>query len=78
MRLRIDADGTVHCLYEERIDLSRLGTLSICRASHVEPDDEGRWWADLGPARGPVLGPFLWRSLALAAERAWLEEQVLG
>ena len=32
------------------VDLAALGVLSIRRASHVEPDEEGRWWVDLGPA----------------------------
>jgi len=39
----------------------------------VEPDQQGRWWADLSPIRGPSLGPFTQRSEALAAEHAWLE-----
>ena len=30
----------------------------IRRASHVEPDEAGRWWADLSPVGGPRLGPF--------------------
>ena len=45
----------------------------IARASHVEPDPDGRWQADLRPVGGPVLGPFDRRSEALAAELAWLE-----
>ena len=35
-----------------------LGKLQITRASHVEPDLDGNWWADMGPVGGPVLGPF--------------------
>ena len=73
MQLRIDSSGTITCLYGEEIDLSVLGTLSIRRASHVEPDPEGRWWADLSPVDGPRLGPFLLRSRAFDAELAWLE-----
>jgi hypothetical protein len=46
--------------------------LKITRASHVEPDAEGYWWADMGPSGGPVLGPFTSRSAALGAERGWL------
>ena len=73
MQLRIDSGGTVHCLYAEAIDLTSLGIPSIQRASHVEPDDRGRWWANLCPVGGPLLGPFLARSLALEAEHTWLE-----
>ena len=44
----------------------------LTRASHVEPDAEGYWWADMGPVDGPVLGPFKNRTEALGAERGWL------
>jgi hypothetical protein len=73
MRLRIDPTGGVRCVYGEAIDLSSLGALTIRRASHVEPDEQGRWWADLSPVGGPLLGPFAARSPALDAEGAWLE-----
>jgi hypothetical protein len=71
--LLIRPDGNVRCVYGEEIDLSAIGIVEIARASHVEPDSHGRWWADLAPAGGPVLGPFGCRSNALAAEHAWLE-----
>ena len=77
MDLVIDAKGQVRCIYGEMIDLGALGELSIQRASHVEPDVIGQWWADLAPVRGPVLGPFNRRSDALAAEAAWLESYLL-
>ena len=51
--------------------------LEIRRASHVEPDDDGRWFADLSPVEGPKLGPFALRSQALDAERVWLEANCL-
>lgn len=73
MNLVITPDGTVRCLYSESLDLARLGRLAIRRASHVEPDAQGRWLADLEPAGGPILGPFRRRSDALAAEQAWIE-----
>jgi hypothetical protein len=73
MRLLVDVRGQVRCLYAEAIDLSALGELSIRRASHVEPDRHGRWWADLAPLAGPRLGPFLHRSEALQAEAAWID-----
>ena len=41
MQLVIDPGGVVRCLYEEAIDLSALGAVSIRRASHVEPTTTG-------------------------------------
>jgi len=73
MHLVIHADGSASCLYDEAIDLAALGSLTIERGSHVEPDEQGRWFADLTPVSGPMLGPFERRSEALDAERAWLE-----
>ena len=72
MELVVDAGGDVRCVYGEELDLRELGKLQITRASHVEPDAEGYWWADMGPSGGPVLGPFSTRREALAAERVWL------
>ena len=73
MQLLIAPDGSLRCLYDETIDLAALGALRIQRGSHVEPDDAGQWWADMSPVSGPRLGPFSHRSLALDAERTWLE-----
>jgi hypothetical protein len=73
MDLVVGADGSVKCIYDEALDLRALGKLQITRASHVEPDAEGCWFADMGPSGGPVLGPFGNRSEALAAERGWLQ-----
>ena len=73
MDLVISPDGTVRAVYSEDIQLTNLGSAVISRASHVEPDSQGRWLADLSPVGGPDLGPFDRRSEALAAELAWLE-----
>ena len=70
--LIVGLDGAVSCIYDELLDLHQIGTLSITRASHVEPDADGDWWADMGPSGGPVLGPYGNRSEALMAERGWL------
>lgn len=78
MHLLIEPDGTVRCLYSETIDLHKLGTATIRRASHVEPDEFGNWWADLAPVVGPKLGPFSRRSDALQAEQAWIETHCFG
>lgn len=72
MEILIDSSGQARCIYAEEIDLTQLGTLSIVRASYVEPDSCGQWLCDLSPVSGPVLGPFATRSAALAAEVLWL------
>ena len=72
MDLVVLPDGTVRAIYSEEIDLSLLGRLVITRASHVEPEADGRWRSDLAPVAGPVLGPFDRRSEALTAEQSWL------
>lgn len=77
MELIISTTGNVRCLYDEAMELSEVGEISITRASHVEPDERGHWWADLSPQQGPTLGPFLRRSDALAAEARWLGEHRL-
>lgn len=77
MELVIDCRGTIRCIYSETIDLSSLGSASIRRASHVEPDAVGKWWADLAPVGGGMLGPFDHRSEAVEAEIAWLSQHWL-
>lgn len=78
MQIIITPGGTVRCIYSEEIDLAALGSPAITRASYVEPDQQGRWWADMSPVGGGVLGPFANRSEALAAEQAWLETHWLA
>jgi hypothetical protein len=77
MQLLIKQDGGIRCLYDEMLDLQGLGQLHIERGSHVEPDADGLWTADLSPVAGPLLGPFPNRSAALDAERDWLNQHWL-
>ena len=77
MQLVIEPGGAVRCIYTEDIELTALGSPVIVRASHVEPDRHGFWWADMSPILGPKLGPFPHRSEALAAEVEWLENNFL-
>jgi hypothetical protein len=72
MQLVITPRGQVRCIYGEAIDLAQLGQPEIRRGSFVEPIETGKWYADLTPVTGPMLGPFDNRSEALAAEEAWL------
>ena len=78
MQLVIDPQGHCRCVYGEEIELDVLGHLRIRRGSHVEPDQHGKWLADLSPVNGPKLGPFQSRSQALSAERYWLESNWLS
>ncbi len=78
INLIVHPDGSLYCLYDEAINLAAIGHLAICRASHVEPDAAGNWWADLACVHGPRLGPFALRSAALEAERRWVEQHVLA
>ena len=77
MELFINTRGLVRAIYGEALSVQSLGTVRIQRASHVEPDDRGNWWADLEPSGGPILGPFSVRSAALDAEHDWLTRHVL-
>ena len=75
----LDEDGTIRFIHDD--DLALLlacGAASIARASHVEPNEQAQWEADLEPVGGPTLGPFPTRRAALQAEVAWLNEHVLG
>lgn len=72
-------EGVIMHIYDD--DLASLFTHcdrdeSTRRASHVEPDGQGGWTADMRPVNGPVLGPFALRSEALDAEVAWLREHM--
>lgn len=75
--LIVSTTGSLKAIYDESMLLESMGIPSIRRASHVEPDSEGQWIADLSPVGGPQLGPFELRSMALAAERTWLNENWL-
>ena len=77
MQLVVNQVGEAKCVYAESLPVHSLGSVSISRASHVEPDLDGYWTADLTPMNGPILGPFSDRSLALQAETIWLHDNWL-
>ena len=78
MQIIVDHVGGVRYVYGETIDIATLGPPTITRGSHVEPDQDGRWYANLSPVDGPLLGPFDRRSDALKAEIKWLETNWLS
>lgn len=80
--LTIAEDGSVRAIYDDALPLDELrqalgGEARITRASDVEPTADCEWQADMGRSGGPVLGPFQARAEALAAEVAWLRQEVL-
>jgi len=47
---------------------------TVKELQHLLPQ---KWWADLGPSHGPVLGPFDKHQQAIDAELVWLKEHNL-
>jgi hypothetical protein len=78
MLIRFSEDGTAQAIYSEEINLNELGKVTHSRASHVEPDENGEWVANLSPINGPKLGPFKLRSEAIKNEIDWLENNILS
>jgi hypothetical protein len=76
MNLFITSNGLITAIYAEEINLQALGTTTFSRASHVEPDQSGQWFAEI--VSGPKLGPFAKRSDALLAEMEWLTQHRLN
>jgi hypothetical protein len=70
----IGPGGNARGIYDDAFDFACLGETQIRRASFVEPDHQGSWFADLSPVNGPKLGPFSKRGVALEAEIAWLRQ----
>lgn len=79
MLIEILPDGSMQFLYNDDLrPLMDEGKSKVTRASDVEPNEEGKWTADLSRVGGPLLGPFEFREAALAAEVAWLEANSFG
>ena len=75
IELVVSPGGVITTIYDEAIDLGAIGQRRIIRASHVEPDADGRWFAAI--VDGPTFGPFERRSAAIDAEVLWLTEHRL-
>ena len=73
MILSISPQGDIRGIYNDDFPWLELGKALVQRASNVEPDHLGLWWADLFLSNGPKIGPFARRSDAIAAEIRWLE-----
>jgi hypothetical protein len=77
MQIVFDQSGTAKTIYTEQIDLNQLGKVTHTRASHVEPDENGKWVADLSLVGGPKLEPCELRSEAVKSEIGWLENNII-
>ena len=82
--INVPRSGPIQFIYTDALKgLLTLGSAKIDRASHVEPgepskgQDPLKWWADMAPSGGPVLGPFDTRQAALDAEVVWINQHVL-
>lgn len=69
-----DTNGNGRFIYCDELGAlaHSIGAVYTKRASHVEPTSDGRWTADMSPVRGPVLGPYETRAMALEAEIEYL------
>jgi len=73
-----DETGALTFIYHDDLAfLMELGHAETKRASHVEPGPDNKWYADMSPVAGPVLGPFDFRQQALDAETKFIKENVL-
>lgn len=75
MKIVVTRQGVVRAVYRDNSPLKRLvGITTIERASDVEPDAQGKWWAYI---RGTnvKLGPFELRMDAVKAEIEYLEQR---
>ncbi len=75
----VKPDGTIEMIYDDEAAdfFAEAGHLSITRASHVEPDEAGKWWAHM-VGEDVKLGPYDLRQTALDAEREYLEAKLFG
>lgn len=80
-RIVIDNSGAARFVFSDLAAsvVSSLGTARTRRASNVEPGPDGKWYVDLSPSGGPILGPFEFsdKESALKAEIEWLNQQVI-
>ena len=73
------SNGQLRFIHDDALrPLLALGNARVCRASHVEPSQDGSSWsADMVPSGGPLLGPFPTKQKALDSEVEWLNANKL-
>ena len=68
-------DGKGRALYNETVDLSAIGRLSIKRATRIEFSDKAQAWRVYSPRGRKALFSSPSREACLAWEQQYLEEQ---
>ena len=76
MQLVIKPTGVLIGIYDDSFDYGAFGRPQIRLASRVEPDGDGRWFADMTLSDGPILGPFDKRYEAIDAELEFLNDKL--
>ena len=74
----IRPDGTLEFIYHDLLRplIDQAHTITINRVSSVEPNDQGKWVADLSAVGGPCSPEFDLREDALQWEVNWIQEQL--
>lgn len=77
--ITVRKDGTIEFIYDDDLKgfIDDNKEKKVFRASHVEPNENGDWYADLSPINGPKLTGFKTRQAALNAEVAWIQNNYL-
>lgn len=73
MKIRLNKDGSVQCLYRDTLPFIGGEKLEIYRASHVEYNIQRQCWEILTPNGNFVEGGFLKRQDAIDREIEMLE-----
>lgn len=78
-QVSIRPNGTVEFIYHDSMlpYMDNFSHRKITRVSHVEPNEDGMWVADMSPVNGPHSPPFTTREEALQWESEWLENNYL-
>lgn len=77
IEIRVSGNEIRFIYRDDLRSMLNIGSSIIKRVSHVEPDSNGNWVADMSPVNGPKLGPFSSRKEALEREVLWLLENKL-
>jgi len=80
IRIEPNQDGEIEMkmIYSDSMrGILEEGSSSISRASHVEPNPDNSWSADMSPIGGESLNGFETREDALKAEVKWINDNYL-
>ena len=77
--IAINNDGSLQMIYSDEMrEILNEGQGSIRRASHVEPELDNTWSADMSPIGGQKLEGFETRESALKAEVEFINQNYLS